>query len=73
MLRGSTGLGAAEAGSGVVDLTIASGRELMRLQRCMTGKHSELSELGRLHKCDCHIVTEVCVTRHIEFLASAWS
>jgi len=44
VLRGSTGLGAAEAGSGVVDLIIASGRELMRLQWHMTGKHSH-SEL----------------------------
>ena len=40
VLRASTGIGATEAGSGVADLIITSGRELMRLQRRMTGKHS---------------------------------
>ena len=39
-LRGGTGLGATEAGSGVADLKTASGRRLVRLQQRMTGKHS---------------------------------
>ena len=49
MLRGSTGIGATEAGSGVADLMITSGRELMRLQQHMTGKnsHFELNALCR--------------------------
>ena len=40
VLRGSTGLGATKAGSGVADLKTASGRRLVRLQQRMTGKHS---------------------------------